>query len=75
MRKKEGLLRRLCGGAGAALGGAGGQAGAAAAWGGSAGPGARGPALQTLRVLQHLLDERGHGARDLHLQGDDTLST
>lgn len=29
--------------------------------------------LQSLRVLQHLLDERRHGARDLHFQCDHSL--
>lgn len=65
------LLRRLC--CWTALGRAGGQAGTAAAWGGPAGPAACGSALQSFGILQHLLDERRHGSRNLHLQCDDTL--
>lgn len=67
------LLWWLCGWT--ALGRARGQAGAAAAWGGTAGPAAWGSTLQTFRVLQHLLDEGGHGAWDLHLQSDDSLGS
>lgn len=31
--------------------------------------------LQVLQILQHLLDQRGHAARDLHLQGHHPLSS
>ncbi len=31
--------------------------------------------LQVLQILQHLLDQRGHGARDLHLQCHHPLSS
>lgn len=55
------------------MGRAGRQAGAAAARRRSAGPAARSAALQAFRVLQHLLNEGGHGAGDLHLEGDDSL--
>lgn len=57
------------------MGRAGRQAGAAAARRRSAGPAARSAALQAFRVLQHLLNEGGHGAGDLHLQGDDSLGS
>lgn len=57
------------------MGRAGRQARAAAARRRSAGPAAGRSAFQAFRVLQHLLNEGGHGAGDLHLQGDDSLGS
>lgn len=60
--------------------GAGAKAGATAAgWGSQAtpvppsAPRLSAQSVQALRVLQHFLDERRHGARDLHLQRDHPL--